>query len=63
MEQDTSDDMETGFIGSHEPATEDVISTIILQQLGCVGRRYRRESRRAFKKLVSEIYSPPRVTE
>ena len=63
MEQDTSDDMETGFIGSLEPATEDVISTIIPQQLGSVGRRYRRESRRAFKKLVSEIYSPPRVTE
>ena len=33
-----------------------------MQQLGSVGRSYRREKRGGFKRLVSEIYSPPRVT-
>ena len=51
-----------GFIGSLEPARDDVVSSILLQQLGSVGRRYKRESRSAYKKIVSEIYSPPRIT-
>ncbi len=55
-------DMSMGFIGSLEPAHDDVISSVLLQQLGSVGRRYKRESRTAYKKIVSEIYSPPRIT-
>ena len=55
-------DVPMSFIGSLEPAQDDVISSILLQQLGSVGRRYKRESRSAYKKIVSEIYSPPRVT-
>ena len=34
----------------------------MLRQLGSVGRSYRRDQRGGFKRLVSEIYSPPRIT-
>ena len=34
----------------------------MLQELGSVGRGYKRERRKAFRNIVSEIYSPPRVT-
>ena len=56
-------DMDIGFIGSLEPTVEDVVSEIMLQELGSSGGRYRRETNSSFKKLVSEIYSPPRVTK
>ncbi len=56
-------DTHMGFLGSPEPARDDFISGMILSQLGSVGRSYKRESRRTFKHLVSEIYSPPRVTK
>ena len=52
-----------GLLGSLEPARDDFISGMILSQLGSVGRSYKRESRKTFKHLVSEIYSPPRVTK
>ena len=35
----------------------------MLNQLGSVGRSYKRESCKAMKRIVSEVYSPPRVTE
>ncbi len=41
---------------------DDVVSGLILQQAGSLGRSYRREVRQSARKLVSEIYSPPRVT-
>ncbi len=53
--------MDTGFIGCLEPTVDDIASQILLQQLGSTGRAYRREVRRGFKAMVSEIYSPPRV--
>ncbi len=59
-EQPTAMDM--GFIGSLEPSIDDVASQILLQQLGSTGRAYRRDVRRGFKAMISEIYSPPRVT-
>ncbi len=54
--------MDVGFIGSLEPEPFDVVSELLLQQLGSTGNSYRRETRQAFRGLVSEIYSPPRVT-
>ncbi len=60
-----------GFIGSLEPAKEDEISAILLQQLGSFRKSYQRETRTKLKqmiedmrgrKVVSEIYSPPRIT-
>ncbi len=55
--------MDMGFIGSLEPETNDLVSGLLLQQLGSTGRSYKREVRKTFKHLVSEVYSPPRVTE
>ncbi len=58
-----------GFIGSLEPSREDAVSAILLQQLGSFRKSYRREARTKLKtmiddmKIVSEVYSPPRVTK
>ena len=41
---------------------QDFISELLLNQLGSCGRSYRREAQRAGRKIVSEMYSPPRVT-
>ena len=34
----------------------------IMEVMGCQGQAYRRETRRAMKRVITEIYSPPRVT-
>ncbi len=71
QDEDNGPDVEMDFIGtlnvedslgSIEPALDDVVSSLLLQQLGSLGRSYRREARQGAKALVSEIYSPPRVT-
>ena len=62
-QQPDAEDMDMGFIGNLEPEPFDVASSLLLQQLGGLGRKYRREARRGFKALVSEIYSPPRVVK
>jgi len=59
---DEAAEMDMGLLGSLEPEPIDVASSMLLQQLGSMGRSYKREVRRGFKALVSEIYSPPRVT-
>ena len=51
---------ETGIV--HEDV-EDEISSMLLAQLGQSGKSYRRELRKSYKHLVSEIYSPPRITK
>ena len=53
--------METCFIGSLEPEVGDVVAELMLSQLGGSKRRVK-DARRGYKHLVSEIYSPPRVT-
>ena len=63
MDQDEAPgDAEMGFLGSLQPEACDAASELLLMQLGSVGRSYKRETRQAFGKLVSEIYSPPRIT-
>ena len=52
-----------GDLGSLEPSVDDVISSLFLQELGSSAGKYRRETRRGMKAIVSEIYSPPRVTQ
>ena len=52
-----SADIEMGFIGSLNPTFEDDISDLLLQQLGSSNRGYRRETRTAHRRIVSEIYS------
>ena len=69
MEEST--DVNMDFVGSMEvhdvlgclePSIDDTISHLLLAQMGSSGRSYRRDTATAAKKLVSEIYSPPRVT-
>ena len=61
-------DIEMGFLGNLNPAEDDDVSLMLLEQLGVVsptrqsGRGFAREQAQTFKRLVSEIYSPPRVT-
>ncbi len=50
-------------IGKLEPSIDDAASDMILQQIGSLGRSYRREVRQSARKLVSEIYSAPRITK
>ncbi len=50
-------------LGSLEPSVDDVVSSIFLQELGASAGKYKRETRRGMRAIVSEIYSPPRVTE
>ena len=56
------DAVDMGFIGSLEPDTSDFASELLLQQLGSSTRSYAREARKAHRVLVSEIFSPPRIT-
>ena len=57
--QEEESEEEIGIV--HEDL-EDEVSTILLAQLGQSSKSYRREFRKASKHLVSEIYSPPRIT-
>ena len=50
-------------IGVVHEDIEDEISGILLAQLGQPGRSYRRDFKKASRHLVSEIYSPPRITQ
>ena len=56
------DAMSMGFLGSLQPSAGDEVSRLLLQELGSVGRSYKRERRKGFRNIVSEVYSPPRVT-
>ena len=69
---DESQDVEMEFcgelnlmseLGQLEPSFNDHVSELLLNQLGSSGKSFRREARNAGKKIVSEIYSPPRVTD
>ena len=60
-EQDAQD-MEVGHIGSLEPDFDDFVSEMLLASVASTGRKYRREARPTCRRIVSEVYSPPRVT-
>ena len=47
-DEQVTEDMDVGFLGSLEPEIGDVVSDMIFQQLGSQGRKYRRESRSAY---------------
>ncbi len=72
MEDASGNDVEMEFVGnvapsqglgSLEPSFDDSISSMLLAQIGYSGKAYRREKATAVRRIVSEIYSPPRVTE
>ena len=50
-----------GQIGNMEPTAYDVVSDMLLQQVGSSGNSYKREIRKGLHNMVSEIYSPPRI--
>ena len=50
--------MDTG----HVAADDDMDMSIMLIQLGAPAKAYQRERSKAYNRIVSEIYSPPRVT-
>ncbi len=57
-----SEDVNMGYIGCLEPSAEDYVSEILLQQLGSSGRSFKREAKASCRRMVSEMFSPPRVT-
>ncbi len=59
---DVDNEGSMGFTGSLEPSADDCISEFLLQQFGSYGRNCRRETRASCTRIVSEMYSPPRVT-
>ena len=50
-------------IGSLEPSVEDFVAELLIGQMGGTSRKHRRETNNAARRMVSEIYSPPRVTQ
>ena len=58
LQEDESEE-EMGIV--HEDIGDEV-STILLAQLGQSSKSYRHEFKKSSKYLVSEIYSPPRIT-
>ena len=59
---DENGDINMNFIGNLEPQVDDFVSDMLLQQIGSSSRSYRREAASACSRIVSEMYSPPRVT-
>ena len=53
-------DMDMGMVDGYGDDCDE-ISSVILEHLGFAGRSRERDRRRAIKRLVSEIYSPPRI--
>ncbi len=51
-----------GSLGSLEPSFDDEVSALMLNQIGC-SKSYHREGRSAVRRMVAEVYSPPRVTQ
>ena len=71
MDSSANQDVDMDFIGSMElhdslgnlePEADDAVSQMLLMQMGSAGRAYRRDKASAARKIVSEIYSPPRIT-
>ena len=58
--QEEESEEEMGIV--HEDI-DDEVSAILLAQVGHSSRSCRRELRKGYKHLVSEIYSPPRITQ
>ena len=57
-----SNDVDMGYIGCLVPDENDYVSELLLTTLVSSGRSYARERRAACRRIVSEMYSPPRVT-
>ncbi len=69
---DAGNDVEMEFVGSMEvmnaigklePSFDDEVSNFLLAQMGSSGKVHQKDASRAARRIVSEIYSPPRVTD
>ena len=60
--QPSADDVNMDSPAMHVESVEDPIMMCLIEELGAHGRSYRRETRKAVKNIVSEIWSPPRIT-
>ena len=49
-------------LGKLEPTFDDEVSNLLLSQMGG-GRSYKREGCQAARRIVTEVYSPPRITK
>ena len=49
--------MDMGFIA------EDDVACFLIGQLGCDSRSHGRERKKAYRRMVCEVFSPPRVTD
>ena len=56
-------DHSKGDLGSLEPSVDDVVAQLLVAQMGSTSRSLRREQRAGARRIVSEIYSPARVTK
>ena len=54
-ENDKSEDVDMGYIGCLTPQVDEVASELILMAIGSTGRSYRRETRAACRRIVSDI--------
>ena len=57
-----SEDVNMGYIGCLSPEVDEFASELILMAVGASGGSYGRETRSACRRIVSEVYAPPRVT-
>ena len=48
---------------NHEDSAYDAEMIMLMCEMGADGKAYNRERRTQVRKVVSEIYSPPRVTK
>ena len=63
MAGDVDDGMSVGFLGSLQPSAKDRVSLMMLEQLGSYPQKsHLREKNTARRKILSEVYSPPRIT-
>ncbi len=67
--QGTADDADVGMDDANENGDADMAGAVececllLVEQLGVDTGSYRRERKKAMRRLVAEVYSPPRVTK
>ena len=56
-------DMDVGCVTPSGDAIRELEICLLVSKVGGDGKKYRRVQKQGIKKMVSEIYSPPRATE
>ena len=46
-----------------DETSEDVVMTLLMNEMGFYRNSFKRETRKTGRRFISEIYSPPRITE